>query len=164
MSTSPKSERLLTPAEAAAYLGMPMAEFKNLCRRRNAPPVYRLGDRMRRYSASELEAWRNPVPALMAHLLSSEHRNGWIYFLQAEDLGTIKIGYATTVSQRVADIRGASPVWLEFLGAFPGCMNEEAILHKYFAEDRMHGEWFRPAPVLLDLIREITPQFRGKYE
>ncbi len=153
-------ESLLNSAQAAAYLGISIADFKSLRRRKDGPRFYRFPGGRLRYRKSWLDEWRDPLPTLIAELLAPEIRTGWVYFLQAEGGGNIKIGYASRVCNRIPDIRAASPVWLEFRGAFPGSMSEETVLHRFFAEHRLHGEWFLPVPRLLDLIARITPQFR----
>lgn len=78
----------------------------------------------------------------------------FVYFVQAEQLGLIKIGVATRLEKRIRDLACQSPDRLKFLGA--AICHEggtlEPRLHAMFAEDRSHGEWFRPSEALLDYI------------
>lgn len=77
-----------------------------------------------------------------------------IYFIQAEGVGHIKIGFTADedVLVRLADLQTGSPVPLRVLGTTPGAVVEEKNLHRRFAAHRVHGEWFRPVPELLALI------------
>ena len=66
-----------------------------------------------------------------------------VYFIRAET-GQIKIGISYDPVGRLHDLRGASPVPLKLLGAIPGGIEQEIALHKRFAKQRLHGEWFAP--------------------
>lgn len=77
-----------------------------------------------------------------------------IYFIQADGLGHIKIGFTeSTAEARLADFLTGSPVSLRLLGSIPGTAEDEKDLHRRFAAHRVHGEWFRPVPELLELAR-----------
>lgn len=79
---------------------------------------------------------------------------GRIYFIQAEVLGYIKIGWTENLAARLASLRQGSPVPLRPLGAAWGTKEMEHGLHRVFAEERVHGEWFLPSPVLLKYIND----------
>lgn len=83
-------------------------------------------------------------------------RGGYVYFLQAEQGGLIKIGKADNPASRVATIRRMSPVPLRILAITPGGYELEQKLHRRFAESRAHGEWFCPTSELLSLIKECA--------
>jgi hypothetical protein len=77
-----------------------------------------------------------------------------VYFIEA-DSGLIKIGVATSPSERIRTLRTMSPVGLRLLLELPGLgASGEAELHERFAEFRSHGEWFWAEPTLVDYIRE----------
>lgn len=75
------------------------------------------------------------------------------YFVQAREGGLIKIGKATSLLQRFSGLQTGSPKPLCILGFIEGVENE-AKLHKRFAQFRMQGEWFLPAEALLKYIDE----------
>lgn len=75
-----------------------------------------------------------------------------IYFVQGITGGPVKIGYAANVRARLADLQCGSPVRLRLLKVIDGGVPEEQALHRRFAADRLHGEWFRPTPEMRDLI------------
>lgn len=77
-----------------------------------------------------------------------------IYFIQAEGVGHIKIGFteAEDAAARLVSLQIGSPVLLKLLGVIPGTMEDEKNLHRRFAAHRVTGEWFKPAPDLLALV------------
>ena len=83
--------------------------------------------------------------------LKGKVANRQIYFVQAET-GQIKIGIANNVAKRFSNLRGSSPVALKLLLTVPGGINAECELHHQFREHRLHGEWFRPHPDILEKI------------
>jgi len=79
--------------------------------------------------------------------------SGFVYFLRRAD-GDIKIGWASNVARRVAQLRCKLAEDLEILGSFPGSFRSEALLHDRFSADRRDGEWFAASSDLLEVIRE----------
>jgi len=87
-----------------------------------------------------------------------------VYFMREPD-GPVKIGIthvgaydATvfTVEQRRRSVERASGRRMVLLGTVPGSRARETDLHRRFAHLRTVGEWFRPAPELLDYIASTT--------
>lgn len=75
-----------------------------------------------------------------------------VYFIEAEN-GLIKIGVSDDPVGRLAQIKTMSPLPLKLLGLIPGAGDVgEAEFHRRFADDREHGEWFRPSPALTSYI------------
>jgi hypothetical protein len=90
-----------------------------------------------------------------------------IYFVQAESVGHIKIGWhaGTDAAERVRELQVGSPVKLTLLGTMPGEKETEADLHRKFSHAHLHGEWFRAVPELLALIgRQGEDWRRGSVE
>lgn len=81
-------------------------------------------------------------------------KTGHVYFIAAEGTDRIKIGYATHPKSRLKSISGMSPVPLRMVATMPGSLSDEKALHKKFAHNRTHGEWFRFASDISDYIRE----------
>lgn len=68
----------------------------------------------------------------------------------------IKIGCSRMPVDRLFHIAQISPVRLEIAASTPGTHADERHLHKIFAADRAHFEWFRPSPGLNDLIESLS--------
>jgi hypothetical protein len=79
-----------------------------------------------------------------------------IYFIQAEGIGHIKIGFTdgTDADSRLATLQTGSPVPLRVLHTMPGTMEDEKNLHRRFASASAGGEWFKAIPELLAMIPE----------
>jgi len=77
-----------------------------------------------------------------------------VYFIQAQHSGLIKIGSAASPRQRLQTLQTGSPEPLVLLGDVPGGGRRERELHRKFADDRSHGEWFTPSSALTDFISE----------
>ncbi len=80
----------------------------------------------------------------------------FVYFIQPVDGGLIKIGKSYDPKRRLSDIQLYSPVKLQILAATSHL--EEQAMHKMFAAERVHGEWFQPSDRLLALISEVAEQ------
>jgi hypothetical protein len=81
-----------------------------------------------------------------------------IYFIQAGARGDVKIGYAKThaaVDRRRATFQTGHSETLQILGVVEGEREDEATLHRYFAPDRVRGEWFRPTGALMACASDI---------
>jgi len=79
---------------------------------------------------------------------------GRIYFIQGENGGLIKIGWATWPALRMARMQPHSPVILTLLHHEAGNGRQERELHVRFASARQHGEWFDPVQEILDYIEQ----------
>ncbi len=91
-----------------------------------------------------------------------------VYFAQAASGGPIKIGVSRDPVRRVRALSIGSPDAIELLATLPGGVWLEGKLHEYFADYRLHGEWFdEDTPALSELIeaaidpRYEDPDFRG---
>lgn len=79
----------------------------------------------------------------------------FVYFARAVDGGPIKIGRASSPTMRLAQLQAMSPVPLEIIGLCRGGSLEENHLHRKFAKQRQHGEWFEPCEELLKLVEGL---------
>lgn len=75
-------------------------------------------------------------------------RGRGVYFLQAGEGGLVKIGYSAKIPGRVHALQATSPVQLLLRLVLPVHAGWESALHRRFAMDRRHGEWFHPSPEL----------------
>lgn len=77
-----------------------------------------------------------------------------VYIVQAKKSGNIKIGWTRNLWKRLHQIQASSGDEIHLRYHFVGedMRPIEIRLHKEFAANRLHGEWFAPAPDLLALI------------
>lgn len=81
-------------------------------------------------------------------------RDAAVYYVQRGD-GLIKIGFTTNWQQRFPSLkREHGP--LDLLATHKGGRRAEGVQHERFKEHRVVGEWFYPAPELLDHIARIS--------
>jgi Meiotically Up-regulated Gene 113 (MUG113) protein len=76
-----------------------------------------------------------------------------VYFIQCNgDDGPVKIGIAVDPNRRLSELRIGCPYPMRLLGvgAFPDADLAERALHARFHNARIHGEWFKCGPVLLE--------------
>lgn len=79
----------------------------------------------------------------------------YVYFIQSNDGGLIKIGTALDPVERMAAIQFYSPVRLRILAVTEGGRKREHQIHKQFAGARRHGEWFAPVKELREYITQV---------
>jgi len=85
--------------------------------------------------------------------------NKWIYFIQGQATGLIKIGQSAAPGARLDQMQTGSPDRLVILGVLKYSRNLEGELHSKFADSRSHGEWYKPGPELLSFIKEFTYKY-----
>lgn len=86
-----------------------------------------------------------------------------VYFIGVVGGGPVKIGFAShpdryeadSVTLRMQSLMSWSPYPLEIIARMRGGPVIEAWFHHRFRAHRMHGEWFRPAPAILDAAATI---------
>jgi hypothetical protein len=67
---------------------------------------------------------------------------GFVYFVQLEDNGPVKIGRGRDPERRLRALQTGSPHKLNLRHVVPGDHNLETALHHRFAPARISGEWF----------------------
>lgn len=66
-----------------------------------------------------------------------------IYFIQGVDGGPVKIGLATSPTDRLRQLQTASPVELRILRVIEGAVKkDESAIHRKFNHLHIRGEWF----------------------
>ena len=73
-----------------------------------------------------------------------------IYFFQSA--GLVKIGWTRNLRSRIEGLAAFSPCSFTLLGFGLGPKTREGYLHKRFAAQHSHGEWFRPSDELRAII------------
>lgn len=76
----------------------------------------------------------------------------YVYFLLAPEVNAVKIGKTKNLLQRLQALQTGCPVRLSLLGWVPGYSVEEKVLHSYFDELWLLGEWFRHSDPLTQYI------------
>jgi len=79
---------------------------------------------------------------------------GYIYFIQMDCIGPIKIGFTKDIKKRMVHLQQANPYKLNLLVLFPGNEEMEKAIHEGFREANLKGEWFLPHPEILKEIEE----------
>jgi hypothetical protein len=82
----------------------------------------------------------------------------FVYFIQAEGGGPIKIGRSRDPQSRLSTLQTAHGARLRILSTRRGSSDVERGLHARFAAHRTSGEWFEPVP---ELVAEATRQDSG---
>lgn len=154
-------ERLLTADELAARWSVQKAHVYRLAREGRIPTV-RVG-RYYRFSPTAIAAWESEEGITPPRVNRQPHRDpniarlgqtpkGYIYFVQAEGGGPIKIGHAFDVAKRLSELQIGAPQALQVIATTPGTRATEDEFHRRFADDRLHGEWFESTPRLRSFI------------
>ena len=77
-----------------------------------------------------------------------------VYFIQPVCGGPIKIGWSHDYEERLVSLQAFSPLILRVIGFCKSGRCQEQMLHHWFSEFRLHGEWFEPHPIILDYIHK----------
>ncbi|WP_354006180.1 GIY-YIG nuclease family protein [Streptomyces sp. NBC_00154] len=92
---------------------------------------------------------------------AATHRTDVVYVIGSPDSPLVKIGRTGDIARRLAGLRRMSPVPLDVLCTMPGGAALEAALHRRFAPQRRHGEWFElgrnPADAVRSAAMDIVP-------
>ena len=80
--------------------------------------------------------------------------SGWVYFVQASS-GPIKIGWTKDIRERLKMLQANNFDTLTCIGAAEGSTVDEAQFHRRFGKHLIRGEWFQPAPEILEAARSV---------
>lgn len=87
---------------------------------------------------------------------------GYVYFIQGQCGGAIKIGYSASPEKRLKELQTGYPDTLMILLMLPGSESTERALHREFEASRLQGEWFRPDEYVIKRIKELKSKFTVK--
>jgi len=76
----------------------------------------------------------------------------FVYVIQAAS-GLVKIGVSHDPERRLSTLQTGHPDELRLLGFVSGGRPLEAHLHRMLKAHRVRGEWFRPAPRVVEVVR-----------
>lgn len=90
----------------------------------------------------------------------------YVYFIEAKDVGLIKIGFTSDFKSRLSTLSTSSPCMLEpvLVVRCDDGKNTEAYLHDLFSEKRKHGEWFKLSHNDINLASEYLTSIGGTIE
>ena len=83
------------------------------------------------------------------------HGETFVYFIESETSGLVKIGKSVNPASRFSAIRTMSPDKLVLIGAIPESEHSESELHTKFAHLRKHGEWFEDCAELREFLETL---------
>lgn len=84
---------------------------------------------------------------------------GFVYFIQGENGGAIKIGFSKNPDSRLRELQTSYPDMLKILCLVPGSYKAEKEYHENFKDIRLNGEWFKPTKELLKEIEELKIKY-----
>lgn len=102
-------------------------------------------------------------PFATLHLMADRDEAGthrWVYFI-GDGEGMVKIGFSSDPDFRLRQMQSHSPVIMRVLAKRRGGALREAAYHAQFAEHRVRGEWFSPAPAILEEIDRLRDTPNG---
>ena len=89
----------------------------------------------------------------MAPILKSVFTPGWVYFIQAQPSGLVKVGFSVNPERRLRQLQTGSPEKLTMLHCWRvASAVQEKATHEAFKGFRVAGEWFKPDAALLGFI------------
>jgi hypothetical protein len=77
---------------------------------------------------------------------------GYLYFIQIEHMGPIKIGFSKNIKRRMTHLQTAMPYDLNLIYFSPSAVCDEEEYHRALRGDNMRGEWFWPTKKVLRSI------------
>lgn len=80
----------------------------------------------------------------------------YIYFIQGENGGAIKIGLSNNPKSRLKQLQTGYPDTLKILLIILGDEKVERQLHEELKLSKLHGEWFKPDENVIDKIKELA--------
>lgn len=83
----------------------------------------------------------------------------FVYFILAEEVNRVKIGYTCDVRRRLKELQSWSPVELSVLKVIKGTCREEERFQQMFDAERVRGEWFTYSERLQDFIRDLPAEW-----
>jgi hypothetical protein len=79
-----------------------------------------------------------------------------VYVIGSPEGDAVKIRHSNDPTRRLATLQAGSPIALSVLAVFAGGRQLESALHRWFAPQRLHGEWFQLGPEAISSVREAV--------
>lgn len=85
-----------------------------------------------------------------------------VYFVTCREANAVKIGFSVEPRARLPEIQWGCPLPLTLEAILQGDQQEERRLHRWFADERITGEWFRITDMIELLIKNnAVPPLEG---
>ena len=87
--------------------------------------------------------------------------DGFVYFIQEEESGNIKIGFSEKHPKgRLKDFQTGNSNKLNLIGYIEGTYQDESNLHHEFSKERIRkdNEWFKSSSRLKDRIKKLLEE------
>lgn len=85
-----------------------------------------------------------------------------VYFVTCREANAVKIGFSVEPRARLPEIQWGCPLPLTLEAVMPGDHQEERRLHRWFAEERITGEWFQLSEIIELVIKNnAVPHLTG---
>ena len=84
---------------------------------------------------------------------------GYVYFIQGQCGGAIKIGFSVNPSKRLKELQTGYPDTLKILLMIPGDEGTEHALHYQLEGAKLKGEWFRPDECVIERIKDLKVKY-----
>jgi hypothetical protein len=114
-----------------------------------------------RKATSQLYALMEKARA-SARNTSKARQQGVVYFIEAPDLGSVKIGWCgrlSGVDVRIGQLQVGSVYPLVLRGIIEECsVSDEQMFHRFFGDYRQRGEWFRVEGSFGDWMKLFSEQ------
>lgn len=85
-----------------------------------------------------------------------QSRETYLYFVQTELTGAVKIGVADDPRSRLRELQCGNHETLRIAAAWKTHAGLERFVHKHLRAMRIRGEWFRPNYMLADVLDALT--------
>jgi len=90
----------------------------------------------------------------------NKSKEGFVYYIQEEMDGSIKIGWSKDPLRRLTDHETSNPRDLRMVVYVKGSQEDEKEIQKKYSKFKTKGEWFRPEkPLLVHIEREKSKFF-----
>ena len=86
------------------------------------------------------------------------HQNTYLYFIQMENTGPIKIGTARDPWKRFQHLKTGIPYKIRMIYFTPATIEDERENQYAYRKQRLEGEWFLPHNDILNGIAELKIQ------
>lgn len=87
---------------------------------------------------------------------------GFVYAIQAESGGLVKVGFSAKPRMRLAQLQSAHGELLVIRRKFIGTRDDEERAHRQLAPFQHRGEWFRDEPEMWERLGDCEMAFRAK--
>lgn len=94
-----------------------------------------------------------PLDDIRTKEYQPSNTEGFVYFIQAEQGGPVKIGWSQEPEKRLLGIQTGHPYKLVIRRVIKAHRLLEGQLHARFVDQRLNGEWFEPVDALLEIIK-----------